>query len=242
MAVQILAQAEDMKQALTRGIDSLPDDVKEEYEAAAAVATTDARSGSAAASDRDRAIQDDDDDAQLEIVKLLDVDQDIAELENSCNQSREGGELNIFSAATTGSAVFAQTASKGNLCQSLFAQMKDLCGTVTKLAKALVLDNNCCARAVAIAAGVASLFRCRSLVNLLAKAAQAAQRLIQAIGNLIKQAWQRFLGFTQEFQAAKKLGKFVNGVKNSKVGHVASGLVSSLLPGMSSLSAGTSRS
>lgn len=234
MASQILGKAEEMSKALNRGISSLPDDVKEEYGGENEETNYRTMDNAATGGGASRDVGDAN---EREIEKLLDVDKDVAELENSVSRSRGG--LNIFSAGTMGSAVFEQTTSKGLLCQNLFTQMRDLCGSVARLAKALVTDN-CCDQARAIAAGVSSLFRCHHLVKLLAKAAQAAMRLIKAIGSLIRAAWQRFQGFLEEFFAAKKLGKFVSGVKNSKVGQMAAGLVSTLLPGKAS--AGMSRS
>lgn len=234
LAAQILQKAEGMSESLKRGIDSLPDNVKAEHEAAEAT-NTPSMNGARGVDD---GTANNSNNNELEIMKLLDVDQDIAELENSCSKSR-GGELTIFSAATMGRAIFEQTTSKGELCKNLLDQLRELCTSVTTLAKSLIVDD-CCAQTMAVVSGVPALFRCRSLVYLLAKGAQAAMRLIKAIGDLISEAWQRFLGFLNEFQAAKTLGKFITDVKNTKVGEMASSLVSSFIPGMSG--SGKSRS
>lgn len=231
LAEQILEQAEQMDESLTKGLDSLPDYLTEEYHGSEEPDETTSR-GTPKQQSRSLGVGDEVNEEELE--ELLNVDADIAELENSCNQTRGGpggGGLSLFSASTMGRSVFEGTASKGERCQVLYAKMHELCGAVTNLVKAIVAEN-CCARMKAIAAGLASLFRCRHLVALLRRVASAVLRLVQAIGELIQLVWGRVQGFLGEFDAANKLGRFAkNKIKNSKVGKMATGLVSGMLQG-----------
>jgi len=229
LAKQILDRTTAMDQSLNKGIDSLPEDLREQCAAeydekakARATPTTQSRGMEGV------------DEEELE-RQLLDVDTDIAELENASSQTRGfGGRpgLSIFSASTTGTAVLEGTTAKGKRCQDLLTKMRDLCGAVIRLLKAMVApDNCCCTRLRAIAAMAASLFQCRHLVALLRKVAEAVMRLVEAIGKVLDLAWDRFQGFLSEFDAAKKLGRFASGVMNSGVGRLATGIVSNILPG-----------
>ena len=86
----------------------------------------------------------------------------------------------------------------------------------------------------ALASGLAGLFRCRYLVNLLSRMAAAVLRLVKAMGELIQLVWSHVQGFLGEFDAAKKLGRFAkNQIRNFKVGKLATGFAStqSWLPG-----------
>lgn len=237
MASKIVGQADEMQLALTRGLDSLPEDVKEDYNqnnnnnpAAKRNDTEDNYRAMAPTEDettghtREMGVGGGDDEGTLELEKLLNVDHDISELENSCTQSRGGG-LNLFTAGSMGTQVLEQTAGKGQVCRSLLLQMQQVFGTVARLSQAIFSSNsNCCALAHSLAASVASLFQCRRLVDLLSKAAAALVRLVKAIGQLIETVWERVQGFVQEFGAAKKVGRFVAGIQQSKVGQLATSL------------------
>jgi hypothetical protein len=237
VATQIRNKGETMSQSLHRGIESLPDDIKDAYD------TEDGTNYSAMEnqSGEDRTLDrgmDQMGQEERDILKLLNVDEDVTDLETTCSRSTESGGLDLFSASTTGSAIYEKATSKGQVCQSLLKQMHTLCNTIGKLMKTLLFDN-CCVQAVAIATSIGNLFRCRNLVRLLIRAAEAIKKLIQAIGKLAAQAWKRIKNFMNEFDAAKKIGRFVSGVKQFKVGQMAGGLVSSFLK---SDNAGTSRS
>lgn len=243
VATQIHNKGETMSQSLHRGIESLPDDIKDSY------ADTDGDGTSYSPMDgpggenrtQDRGLDDNTmGQEERDMLKLLNIDQDVADLETTCSRSTgsSGGGLDLFSASTTGSAIYDQAQTKGQVCQSLLNQMRTLCTTIAKLMKTLLVDN-CCVQAVAIATSIGNLFRCRNLVRLLIRAADAIKKLIHAIGKLAKQAWKKIQNFMNEFDAAKKIGRFVSGVKQSKVGQMATGLVSTFMkPG----GAGTSRS
>jgi len=230
LAQQILEQAEKMDESLTKGLDSLPDDLTEEYANEPDDTTAGTSSSTPKQQSRSLGVGDEVDEEELE--QLLNVDIDIAELENSATQTTRGGPggegLSLFSASTMGRSVFEGTAAKGERCQVLYDKMRELCGAVTNLTRVIVAEN-CCARWKAIASGLASLFRCRYLVALLRKVASAVLRLVKAIGELIQLVWDRVQGFLGEFDAAKKLGRFAkNKIKNSKVGKMATGLMSAL--------------
>lgn len=232
---EILKEANEMNQSVTTAIDELPESLKEEERKAD-------EEGDTVQGQRTRAIGDDTEEEQVvirkddfdegqaeELLKLMDVDEAVADLENSCSQSRDGA-LNLFSAASFGSKVFEQTNSKGLQCQELFGQMKQLCAALKASAQALIMnESGCCTRVRAVVSGIASLFRCQRLAQLLGQVAKVCLRLVAAIKDLVSVAWKKIKGFMSEFDAAKKLGRFLSGVKDSKVGKFASGLVSSLL-------------
>jgi hypothetical protein len=236
-ATQIRSKGETMSQSLQRGIESLPDGVKDAYDSedTTSYSALDNQSGENRTLDRG---VDQMGAEERDMLKLLNVEQDVTDLETTCSRSTQSGGLDLFSASTTGSAIYEQATSKGQVCQSLLNQMHTLCNTIGKLMKTLLVDN-CCVQAIAIATSIGNLFRCRNLVRLLIRAADAIKKLIKAIGKLAAQAWKRIQNFMNEFDAAKKIGRFVSDVKQSKVGKMAGGLVSTFLkPG----SAGTSRS
>jgi hypothetical protein len=259
LAVSLLQQAQGMHLALNRGIESLPDVIKDEFAvvgassaAAAHQQSTPPKTATATTTttaDNYRAMDPSDDDEttrhsrdqepfggnDAELVRSLQgamatLDDDVVELDNACSTQQQrgssGGGINLFSAATKGSAVLELTATKGLSCRTLWTQMQELCGTISRVLAQTILSSssNCCVLAVSVAGGIASLFRCKSLVQLLLQAAQAVQRLVAALSNLLSSVWQRFQGFFDEFGAAKKLGRFVTGIQNSKVGKlIASG-------------------
>jgi hypothetical protein len=240
MAVQIMGQANEMNKSMTKAIDSLPGYIKEEEEEEEEEEKRDDdveqhrnRTIGGGGDEESRIVfrrgdlGDDDDQQVAELMALMDVEADVAELENSCTKSRGGG-FNLFSAATAGTKVFEQTKSKVFKCQQLFAQMKELCAVVGRIAAALINDSNCCTQIGAVVNGIASLFRCRRLAQLLSFAAGVVMRLLQAVKDLVSMAWQTIQGFMEEFDAAKKLGNFVNGVMNSKLGKLATGIASSI--------------
>lgn len=237
LAEQILQRAGNMEQSIQEGIESLPDFVQEEYNAKGDDAGKEQQQHQQQQQSRSLGMGDEvGDEAELE--ELLNVDADIAELENSCRTATRGGGtgLTLFSASTLGQAVFEGTTAKGVHCQTLLDKMRELCAAVSNVMQALAAENgmNCCVRMQALASGLAGLFRCRYLVNLLRRMAAAVLRLVKAIGDLIQLVWSRVQGFLGEFDAAKKLGRFAkNQIRNSKVGKLATGFASnqSWLPG-----------
>ena len=236
LAKEILARTGRMEQTIHEGIESLPDFVKEEFANDAAEQQQQQGGGARQHQSRSLGMGDDvGDEAELE--ELLNVDADIADLQNSCStatRGSDGGGLSLFSASTLGKTVFEGTSAKGAHCQTLFGKLHDLCAAVSNLMKASVAENNCCVRMQALATGLAGLFRCRHLVNLMRRMADAVLRLVKAMAELIQLLWSRVQGFLGEFDAAKKLGRFVNSkIRNSKVGQLTSGFVrnSMCLPG-----------
>lgn len=216
MAQQVLTKAEAMTRSMTDAIDSLPGDMKEKYEGEQRerMVTT---SGTRAINNEDAEAMMGALDEDLELLKIADVEADIVDLEESCVQSRGG--LDLFTAATTGATAFEKTESKGVVCQNLFQQMQDLCSSLARIAQAYLSGDGCCAQIRAVVDGIASLFRCRALAQILTRAAQAAIRLVAAIITLVRITWQKVQGFMKQFKAAKKIGKFVSGV-GKKMNHI----------------------
>jgi hypothetical protein len=249
-AKQITEKAHAMGEALQTTINNLPEHLKEAHEeeqqqqqSGPATASTaqqqqqqqrgvpDATAGGAGA-----------DAEHAELLQLMDkVDVDVAELDNTCSQSRGSG-FNLFSAATVGSNIFEQVSNKGATTEQIFGQMQTVSQSLKALVQTLLLHTDaknatCCSycdQMKAIFQSIGALFQCQKFATLLARAAEAAMRLIQAIGKLIGSALEKVQGFVQEFFAAKKIGKFV---QSSMA--VATGLVSNFRPPSSS---GTSRS
>lgn len=229
---QILEQATAMDQSLTAGTDRLPNNLKDPYgdidENNTEIGKTKDRSTAAAHPQQQNSLGVGDNVDEMELDRLLDVDADLFELEETYSTTRGSncGGLNLLSASTTGRAVMDGTFSKGERCQVLLQKMLELCRAVANIMTSLMTEN-CCTRWHTLASNVVSLFRARHLIRLLRRVAQVTLQLLAAIGRVIKLIWSRIQGFLDDFDAAKKIGRLANGVKKS-AGKVVSGLMSNL--------------
>lgn len=194
IAFDMAMKSKEMTKAMTQGIESLPDPVREELEA------EDTGAG----------------DDEVAAKQLSDVDNDIEELD-TCTKSLN--RMSVFTAATSGKDAFSGLASKEKVCQILFEKIKEVSSSVARLSQAL--NGNCCAM---LTSGN-EMFKCLRLSKLMSKAANAAHRLIMAIINFIKTAWNKIEGFTEEFVTVKNPPSFVK----SKAQNVASSVMGSLL-------------
>jgi len=118
IALEMVMKCKQMTKAMTRGIDSLPDPVRDELEAEDTGADND----------------------EITIKQKLDIDQDIEELE-TCTRSLN--RMNVFTAATSGKDAFEGLASKEEVCQILFEKIKEVSASVASISQAL--SGNCCA-------------------------------------------------------------------------------------------------
>ena len=183
LALECVDKSTKMTETMARGTASLPDSLKDEERA----------------SDRDG------DEGDQE---LADLDGDIAELEE-CTENLQN--MNIFSAATKGTRAFEGLVNKGGVVQTTFERIKELCTVVARAAQN-VASETCCAQIQAGIDSIKAMLQSVRLSNLIKKLAEAAKRLISAIKNLIQVAWEKFQGFSEEFQAAKKIKNWVNGI------------------------------
>jgi hypothetical protein len=212
LADGITEKADAMMEAVQRGIDSLPDPIKDEI------------TEKYAAEDND-----DDDEEMASARELLDVDSDLQEVETS---SRSVGSMNIFTAAVQGQEAFGVVTEKENVCMAMFDKIRGLTEKLIRLCRALAVGT-CCEQLRAAAAGAKELFQCLRLSKLIKLLAQAAKKLIQAIARFVKLSWEKFRGFLAEFDAAKRLGRFLEKVNpmNTAVGQAASGVIGGLFGG-----------
>jgi len=204
MAKDCITKSKEMSAAMSRGVQSLPDPVKTEFE-----------------QETDR--------EDSEVSELLDIDKDIKELE-TCTKSIRS--MNVFDAARSGASACEGLANKGHLCGTIFDKIKDLAGTVARISEAL-MGGSCCAQIKAIATEAKDMFKCIHPSGLITKAAEAVRRLIKAMITLIKTSWDKFQGFMEEFGAAKRIGRFVNSISPVKSNSetTASGFMGKLMSG-----------
>lgn len=185
MALECLGKSNEMTKAMEKGIESLPTPVKDEIMS----------EGNDEEENKDR-------DTEL----LADVNEDIKDLED-CTESIQN--MNLFSAARSGSSAFEGLASKGELCQTIFDKVKELAGSVLDITGAFV-GQTCCAQVQAVFTQGRDILSCLRMSTLMSKLAEAGDRLVKAIMNLLKIAEEKIMGFMEEFQAAKKIQHFVN--------------------------------
>ena len=204
MAKECITKSKEMSNAMSQGVESLPDPVKSE-------------------------IEQETDSEDSEIAEILHIDKDIEEVE-TCTKSIRS--MNLFTAASSGKSAFDSLANKSQLCSTIFDKIKGLAQSVARISEALI-SGSCCAQIRAIASEARDMFKCIHLSNLIAKAAEAVRRLIRAIINLIKTSWKKFQGFMKEFQAAKRIGRFVNRPNPFKsLAGGATGVMDSLMSGV----------
>lgn len=209
LAQECAGKASAMIDALNRSIESLPDIVKEELKE----------------EEKSRSLGDD----ETEVTELIDVDRDVEDLETCTRSARS---MNIFSASTKGRDTFDAVTEKEIKCQTIFGKIKELAAAVYRIASSLA-GGNCCEQLKAMAMGAKEIFQCIRLSKLIQQAAAAVRKLIRAIIHFIKLSWGKFKDFIGEFDAAKKIGRFVSNLNplKTRVGQAASGVVGGLLGG-----------
>ena len=216
MAQQTVQASQTLTASLQRGFDSLPQILREEYQDDDNDNDdfTAERSAPPKSQDDDK---DDDDDASILRQLLGHVDKDVTE-----TKSMERGvqQVDIFTAASKGRDAFAGVIKKQDTCRQLFQHLQGLAARVKELTRSFAGDN-CCEQVTAMMGSASALMDCLSFSKLIQKAADAARKLIQAVLAFVQAAWKKFSGFLDEFDAAKRLGRFVQGIrplKNTKVG------------------------
>lgn len=193
LALDCVNKSIKLKETVARGAESLPESVKKEG----------------------RGDDTDVDDGEQE---LADLGRDITELEE-CTASLRS--MNIFSATTKGTRAFDGLINKGSVIQTTFERIKELCAIVARVSQNIVSET-CCALIQAGIDTATAIFQSLRLSTLIEKLTEAGKRLIDAIKTLISVAWEKFQHFTEEFQAAKKIKNWVNGMNpiNSDAGNL----------------------
>jgi hypothetical protein len=246
---ELQSKATLMNQSLQRGIDSLPSNMREEYDKDMLDDTA-----------MDSAIQSNNPEQQQQpgqrglndgttavdistmgqeeqdMIHLLNIDMDVTDLETSGQRGIMGDDdgrkrlidLDFIKQIVNGSAIYEQAQQKGIKCKTILQQMRTLCSTITNLMQSFIMGG-CCTQTMAVLSNIGNLFRCRTIVQLLVKAVQAIQRMIQAMTNLLQKAFQKIQQMVKEFVAAKKIGHFVTNVaQKTKVGQFTTNMVSNL--------------
>jgi hypothetical protein len=223
LALQLARHAGDMISSLQKGIDSLPESIRDELqeeEEQEEQAKMKSRAGDGGTTNG----EDDDDDAAA-LTALLHVDIDIDEMTTN---TRGIEKVNIFTAAQNGRDAYQKVADKETTCRDIFAKISNVGTTIARISKAFAANSgaSCCEQLQAISAGVKELFTCLRLSKLVQAAAAALGRLVQAIAQFLTSSWQAFQGFLAEFDAAKRMGRLfqnINPIKklnNSSAGAV----------------------
>jgi hypothetical protein len=230
LAQQSMLTAQTMTKNLQTAVDSIPAVMREEamHEESIESPVAEADGG---ATTRDFAATTDEND-ESSLAKLLEcIDQNVQETRSL---SRGFDQVDIFTVASQGRTAFVDLLTKQNVCGLIFDKMQGLSRTILNLANALAMENaSCCDQLNALAAGTASMVQCLRISKLLERAAGAAKKLLKALMEFGQKAWTKFCRFVEEFDAAKRLGRFVQvsitPLKASKVGQGAAGLLCHIL-------------
>jgi len=139
---------------------------------------------------------------------INDIESDIAEIDNS-TKSLES--MDWFTAQPKGSLAFESLATRGDIITTLFTRMKTLVASIGEISQSF-LTEGCGSKLKASVSGAKDMLRCLQLSKSLEKFAKLALTAIQAIARFIKAAWTRIKAFVKEYQAARKIQKFTNGI------------------------------
>lgn len=196
LAIECSAKARGMQDAMQRGVDSMPDFIKDQANEEG---------------DADRGPEED----------IPDFEADITDLQE-CTKSLQS--MNLFTAATTGTRAFEGLVNKSGVCQTVFEYIKNLSITVARISQGLQFDS-CCAQLQGGLGTLKEMMKCLRLTNIIQTLADTGRRLIDAFVDLVKVAWEKFGHFVDEFNAAKKLQHWVGGLTplGSKAGKFAEG-------------------
>ncbi|GKY97976.1 hypothetical protein MPSEU_000755700 [Mayamaea pseudoterrestris] len=236
-AREMTVKAKDLTETLQKGIDSLPQliqdelaDDDEQQEATTNVASrsvTGDKHAAGASSDT----QGNEDANQLRQL-LSHIDNDVDETQT---MSRGMQDMDIFSAATKGKDAYRGVLQKKQVCSQLLDHLQKLGRTVTEQLQLLAGNSGstCCDQLTGLYARAKALLQCLKYSKLIQSAIDAVQKLLQSIVQFATTAWNKFTGFLDEFDAAKKLGRLVGNMprplKNSKMGQSAMEFVGGML-------------
>lgn len=212
--------SQSLTASLQRGIDSLPQALREE--------TLPAETNDAASPSTPRNSTTEDPDETV-LRQLLDhLDDDLSETETL---SRGVESIDIFTAASRGKDAYRSVLlQKQTVCLQLFDHIQSLASKIQQLSQSL-LTGTCCDQFTALMSAADALLQCRQWSRVIQRATEAARRLLDAVVTFVQKAWDKFSGFLQEFDAAKKLGRFVSNIRpfQGKVGKAAMNVVGDLL-------------
>eukprot|EP00541_Cyclophora_tenuis_P016664 CAMPEP_0116556932 /NCGR_PEP_ID=MMETSP0397-20121206/8966_1 /TAXON_ID=216820 /ORGANISM="Cyclophora tenuis, Strain ECT3854" /LENGTH=332 /DNA_ID=CAMNT_0004082347 /DNA_START=14 /DNA_END=1012 /DNA_ORIENTATION=- len=138
----------------------------------------------------------------------LDFETEIADLEH-CTASLRG--MHLFAAAKDGTHAFDSLTNKSDFVYTMMDRIKELCTKVAQITQSLMV-NDCCAQIQAGMASLKELKRCAHLSGLINTFAQGGKRLVNAIRDLVDVAKTTFGGFLDQFNAAKKIQHFAQGI------------------------------
>ena len=259
----IQEKATVMQQSIQRGINNLPPSLKEEYDTNEVNDTvleraihknrnitegSEGERGMTTTNERDAVSSSNVDDnisslvgpEEYEMLQLLNIDNDVQELETTCQRGIMGDDndenngrtrlvdLDLFKNLLNGSIIYDQVQQKGIKCQSIIQQMRTLFTTITSLMQSF-LTGGCCIQTMAVLSNIGNLFRCRNILHILTKAIQAIQQMIQTLASVLQKTLQHIQKVMKEFLAAKQIGQFVtNAVQKTKVGQLTTNVVSQI--------------
>jgi hypothetical protein len=222
LALACVSKAKGISESLKRGVDALPAQLKDEVLESENQGNSSSGNQARSLEGGGGGIPEDADDDERALAQLLDVDENVAEVETS---TRGVADLNLFSVALKGRGVFEGLSSKNAVCAQIFERIQSVAATISRICAAFAGDN-CCMQLRAVTAGAGDLVKCIRLSDLIQRAAEAAGKLIRAIVGFFRAVGEKFRGFLDEFDAAKKIGNFVSDHNPLKLGQSLLGRVS----------------
>jgi hypothetical protein len=139
---------------------------------------------------------------------INDIESDIAEINNSAKSLES---MDWFTANPKGSLAFESLATRGDIITTLFNRMKILVESIGEISQSFLIQG-CGSKVKASVSGAKDMLHCLHLSKSLEKFAKLALSAIQAIAKFIKAAWTRIKAFVKEYQAARKIQSFTNGI------------------------------
>jgi hypothetical protein len=244
MALDIYDKTMQLQTSLQKGIDTIPDIVKDELEQEEKQElernhhpsnTTDAADATRSTNTEANRlslllIRDVDDDAVKALQQqLASMDDDIDEM--NTNARSFGDQVTLFTASQTGRSLYETLTNKVSMVVRIFENMQKLLGSIVRILQVFVQEqaaSSCCDRMRALSSGVRELFTCRRYIQWMHHAADKVRNMIQAIAKFVSTSWNQLQQFGDQFQAAKRIGTFIS---NTVVGSAVGGVVGSILGG-----------
>jgi hypothetical protein len=255
MALDIFHKTVQLQSSLQKGIDTLPDLVKDELEQEEleqnnhpnTTGTNNARSMEGNQNNPNLMVREGDDDAvQALSQQLLSMDDDIDEM--NTNTRSFGDQVTLFTASQTGRSLYETLTQKQSIVVQVFQNMKHLLQSILRILQVFVQDTesvSCCDRLQALSRGVRELFTCRRYIQWMHRAAEKVRSMIEAIGKFVSASWNQLQQFGNQFQAAKRIGSFISTTVSNVVGggtNTMGNVMGSIFGGGGNQASGTDRS
>lgn len=202
LAVQMMGEATTLSKILQETVDSLPTGVKND------LATSSGGTTSNNTMQRGLGDQEDEEESDVALLKTL-VDHAEEDIDEVQVQTRGiSDDFTIFNAGKRGTEAFGKMTQKGQVAVELFQSIGVVASKIVSVVVAFV-TGGCCDQLRAIGDALRELWKCVRWTELIQRAISAVQRLLKASTQFFQTSWDRITGFLDEFDAAKKVGRFV---------------------------------